>query len=143
MQFLMVLKIDADKVTPPSPELMGAVERFTEDSFKRGILIQTGGMASTAQTSSLRVSEGKVSVTDGPFAETKEQVGGYAIVDVRSKEEAIELATSFLQLHVDILGKGFAAESEIRVMYPVAGIAVKADHREECMAQIRQEIRVS
>ena len=61
-------------------------------------------------------------MTDGPFAETKEVVGGFAIVDVGSKDEAIEIAKGFWQLHVDVLGPSYEGGGEIRQMF----------HQEEC-----------
>ena len=83
--------MDADKAFQPSDELMRAIGTFTEEIAKSGRLVQTGGMASSAKVTRVRASGGKLTVTDGPFAEAKEQVGGYAIIEVGSREEAIEL----------------------------------------------------
>jgi len=69
-----------------------------------------------------------VLVTDGPFAETKEIVGGFAIVDASSKEEAIAIAKGFWQLHVDVLGPSYEGGGEIRQMF----------HQEECAPQHKQ-----
>jgi hypothetical protein len=63
------------------------------------------------------VSAGKTSVVDGPFAETKELVGGYAIFDLKSKEEAVRMGKDFMQLHADILGPSYEGELEIRPMF--------------------------
>jgi hypothetical protein len=67
----------------------------------------------------MTVANGTFTVTDGPFTEAKEAIGGYAIVEVGSKEEAIALSREFLQLHVDVLGPGYTGVSEIREMMGV------------------------
>ena len=119
MQFMMKMVMDADKAFAPSPELMSAIERFTEDAHKAGRLVQTGGMASSAKVTRIRAAGGKLAVIDGPFAESKEQVGGYAIVEVQSRAEALELGRQFMEIHLRILGPSFVAESEIQEMYPM------------------------
>jgi hypothetical protein len=73
----------------------------------------------------VRVSGGNVVVTDGPFVETKELVGGFAIVDAGSKEEAIAIAKRFWELHVEVLGPSYEGGGEIRQMF----------HLEECAPQ--------
>jgi hypothetical protein len=65
----------------------------------------------------LRLSNGQVTVTDGPFTEAKELVGGYAVMRLKSKEEAIEVGRRFMQIHAEILGPSYEGESEIREMY--------------------------
>ncbi len=119
MQFLMKMLMDADKAFQPSPELMAAIGRFTEESAKAGQLVQTGGMASSAKIATIRASGGILSVIDGPFTETKEQVGGYAIVEVTSREEALRLGRRFMEIHLEILGASFEAVSEIQEMFPM------------------------
>jgi hypothetical protein len=107
---------------PPDPRLLAAMPRLWEKMPKGGTLIGTGGLAPSSLGAMVSVAGGKVSVTDGPFAETKEIVGGYAIVDVSSKEEAIAIAKEFWQLHVDVLGPTYQGGGEIRQMF----------HQEEC-----------
>ena len=119
MQFMMKMLMDADKAFKPNAELMSAIGRFTDEIHKAGKLVQTGGMSSSAKVSRIRASGGKLTVTDGPFAETKEQVGGYAIVEVNSREEAIELGRRFMEIHMKILGPSFVADSEIQEMFPM------------------------
>ncbi len=63
------------------------------------------------------VGKGKMTVTDGPFAETKELIGGYAVLQANSKEEAIELGRQFMQIHIDVMGPGYEGELEIRQMF--------------------------
>ena len=119
MQFMMKMVMDADKAFQPSPELMQAIDRFTEETRRAGKLVQTGGMASSANVCSIRASGGKLTVVDGPFMESKEQVGGYAIVDVQSRDEAIELGRRFMEIHLKVLGPSFVAASEIQEMFPM------------------------
>jgi hypothetical protein len=125
MQFLMTVRSDA-KQTPPTPELMTAMQKLTEKTMKAGVMLQTGGMEKDTRVTNLSLSGGKVGVTDGPFVEAKEQVGGYALVEVKSREEALELAREFLEIHARIMGSSYAMESEIREMFPYAGIGIKA-----------------
>jgi hypothetical protein len=119
MQFMMKMLMDADKAFEPSPELMSAITNFTQEMAKAGKLVQTGGMVSSAKIIRISAKSGTLSVTDGPFAETKEQVGGYAIVEVGSREEATELGRRFMEIHLKILGPSFVADSEIQQMFPM------------------------
>jgi len=125
MQFMMKMLMDADKAFEPSAALVSAIGSFTDEVRRAGKLVQTGGMASSAKVSRIRASGGKLTVTDGPFAETKEQVGGYAIVEVNSREEAIELGRRFMEIHLQILGPLFVADSEIQEMFPMSADARK------------------
>jgi len=106
-----------DEGAPPDPRLMAAIGTLTEEMTKAGILVGTGGLMPSALGATARLSGGKVVITDGPFTEVKELIGGYAIVDVKSKEEALQLSRRFLQIHADILGPDYEADSEIRQMY--------------------------
>jgi hypothetical protein len=105
MRFL--LTFTADDNTPPSPEKMAALAKFGEDSAKAGILLDTGGILPSSKGARVRLAGSKFTVTDGPFPETKELIVGYAIVQVKSKEEAIEVARRFMK----VAGDG---EGEIR-----------------------------
>ena len=125
MQFLMTVKSDP-RQTPPTPELMAAMDKLTERTMKAGVMLQTGGMEADPRVTHLSLASGKVGVTDGPFAESKEQVGGYALVEVKSREEALELAREFLDVHARVMGPSYAMETEIREMFPFAGIGIKA-----------------
>ena len=71
----------------------------------------------SSQGARLRLAGGKLTVTDGPFAEAKELIGGYAIVQAKSKEEAIELGKNFLKVHEEVLGLSYEGECEVRQMY--------------------------
>ena len=80
---------------PPSPELMQEMGKFVQEAFDAGVLIATGGMAPTEQGVKIVNSGGKLTVTDGPFAEAKEIVGGWALMEAPTMEEAIEWAKRF------------------------------------------------
>jgi hypothetical protein len=119
MRFMMIVKAnkDSEAGTPPNPELMAAVAKLAEEATKRGVMVGAGGLLPSSQGARIRVSGGKTSVTDGPFAETKELVGGYAIFDLKSKAEAVQMGTRFMQLHGDILGPSYEGELEIRPLF--------------------------
>jgi len=118
---MMIVKStkDSEAGCAPNPELMAAIAKMAEAASKRGIMVGSGGLQPSSQGARIRVSKGKTSVLDGPFAETKELVGGYAIFDLKSKEEAIEMGTQFMQVHADILGPSYEGELEIRPMMDV------------------------
>jgi hypothetical protein len=124
MQFLMTVKSDP-RQPQPTPELMAAMDALTQKTMKAGVMLQTGGMENDGKVVHLSLSGGKVAPTDGPFAESKEVVGGYALVEVGSREEALRLAREFLEVHARIMGPEYAMVSEIREMFPYAGIGVK------------------
>lgn len=122
MKFMLIAKAtkDSEAGVPPDPRLMAAVGKLAEEWTKAGVLVGTGGLAPSSMGARTRLAGGKVTVTDGPFAETKELIGGYAIVQVKSKEEAIELAKKFWQVHAEILGPSYTAEGEIRQLFDPA-----------------------
>jgi hypothetical protein len=109
MRFMTIYKT-RETNAPPTPEHMAAMGAFIDELTKAGILIMTDGLQASAKGARVRQSEGKVTVIDGPFTETKELIAGFAIVNVKSKDEAIALTKRFLA----IAGDG---ESEIRQMY--------------------------
>ena len=114
MRFLMFIKHaeHAHPVAPPKP-LMGAMETFVSEGFKTGWLKETGGLQSTSESVRIRSRGGALTVTDGPFAETKEIIGGYAIVEAKSKDEALDIARRFMELH-RIHWPEFECEGEVR-----------------------------
>jgi len=97
MMFIMGSEHHRDQ-TPPQP-LMDAMDTFVKDGFKSGILVDTAGLQPTSKGTRIRSRKGKLTTTDGPFTETKEVIGGYAIVEVKTHEQAIDLATQFMELH--------------------------------------------
>jgi hypothetical protein len=109
MKFLSLYK-SAEKGVPPSQEEMTKMGKLVEDGMKAGWLVGTEGCLPSALGARVRFSNGKHTVTDGPFTEAKEVVGGFAILQVSSKEEAIKLAKDFLK----VVGDG---ECELRQIY--------------------------
>ena len=89
MRFMMIVK-HAEKQGPPPKQLMDAISKLAEEETKAGTMLGSGGLAPTAQGARVRLSGGKVTVTDGPFAETKELIAGFWMIQVKSKAEAIE-----------------------------------------------------
>jgi hypothetical protein len=118
MRFMMIVKADKnyEAGAPPPPELMAAVGKLSEEMIQAGVLLETGGLLPTSKGALINVKKGKLTVTDGPFSEAKEVIGGYAILQCKSKEEAIERARRFMQLHADVLGPAYEGELEIRQM---------------------------
>mgnify|MGYP001766018163 CR=1 FL=1 len=106
MRYMMLYK-PGKEVASPSRQEMNAVGKLMDEMAKAGKLLETGGLQPSAKGARVKISGGKFTVQDGPFAEEKNLVGGYAIVQANSKQEAIELAKRFLQA----TGEG---ESEIR-----------------------------
>lgn len=122
MRFMMIVKADGnyEEGRPPDPALLAAVGKLSEEMTRAGVLIQSGGLLPSSKGARVRVSGGRMTVTDGPFAETKELIGGFAILEAASKEEAIRLGREFMQLHVDVLGQSYEGTMEIRQMFDPA-----------------------
>jgi hypothetical protein len=125
MQFMVMVKADSDFEAgrPPNPELLGAIGKLSEDMMKAGVLLATGGLLPSAKGARVRSSGGKLSVTDGPFTETKELIGGYAIIQAQSRDEAIEFAKQFMAVHTRVLGPTYDGECEVRQMFDAADCA--------------------
>lgn len=96
MKFLLyTLGDDSKPAPPPSPAQLEEIGKLIEDTAKAGILLATGGLAPSATGTRITLSNGELTITDGPFAEAKELVGGWALIEVGSKAEAIEWAKRF------------------------------------------------
>ena len=108
MRYMLMFKSDQD-VVPPCQHL-AAMESFTDELTKSGVLLGSEGLRPTASGARVTRSGGKLAVVDGPFAEAKELVAGFALVEVPSKAAAIELAGRFLE----VAGEGSA---EIRELF--------------------------
>jgi hypothetical protein len=85
----------------PNPALMEAINKISEREIKAGRMIDNGGLMPVATGARVTVADRKLSVIDGPFVEAKEVIGGYAIFELRDKEEAVAMAREFMQLHAD------------------------------------------
>ena len=116
MKFISMVKT-AESGPPPTPELMAAIGTLAQELAQSGVLVEMGGLHHSAKGARMRLSRGAITVTDGPFTESKELVGGYAIFSVGSKADAIELGRKFLQVHSDVLGPQYAMELEIRELF--------------------------
>ena len=101
---------------PPPAALVDAIERLSEEMAKRGTLVSFGGLQPTSSGARMRVTNGKITTTDGPFTESKEVIGGFSIINVASKEEALEEARKFTELH-RVHWPTWEGEIEIRRMY--------------------------
>jgi hypothetical protein len=108
MRFLTLFK--PAKVAQPTPEMMAAMGQFIEETRKAGILLATDGILPGGKSARFRLSKGEFTATDGPFAEAKELIGGYAILQVKSMQELTEISRRFLA----IAGDG---ESEAHEMF--------------------------
>jgi hypothetical protein len=96
--------------------LLEAMGKFVERSLRDGTLVDTGGLLPSKDGVRVRLEGGKITVTDGPFSEAKEVIGGWAILQADSKAEAIRIATEFMELHQKYW-PGFDGESEVRPMF--------------------------
>jgi hypothetical protein len=110
MRFMMLYKPGVESDALPTQQEMETMGAFIGEMAREGVLLATDGLQPSKKGVRVKVSNGKFTVTDGPFTETKELVAGFAIVDARSREHAVELAKRFLA----IVGEG---ESEIRLMH--------------------------
>jgi hypothetical protein len=109
MRYLSVFKT-VERNTPPAPDEMARMGKLIEEGMKAGWLLGTEGCLPTSLGARVRSSNGKVTVTDGPFPESKEVVGGFALIKANSKAEAIRLTKDFLK----VAGDG---ECELRQLY--------------------------
>jgi hypothetical protein len=109
MRYLFIYRPGEDSDARPTPKQIEEMTAFIGDAFKTGKLIATDGLMASKHGALVSINNGKIAVTDGPFTETKEIIGGYAIMNLGSKEEAVEEAKKFLKL----MGRG---TSEVRRM---------------------------
>lgn len=101
MRFLSMIRVDENSGQVPSEQLMTDMGKLIEDMTRKGVLIRTAGLRPTAEGARVRLRHGKLSTVDGPFTETKEVIGGFAIIEAGSMQEAIELTKQFLKIHGD------------------------------------------
>ncbi|HEV8304751.1 MAG TPA: YciI family protein [Gemmatimonadales bacterium] len=114
MKYLMLIKHAESYRSQPIPQgLLDAMGEFVAEGFKSGAIKDTAGLKATAEGFRVRSSGGKLKVTDGPFTEAKEIVGGYALLEVKSKEEALSTARQFMELH-RVHWPAFEGECEVR-----------------------------
>jgi hypothetical protein len=117
----MVKSSENYRLGAPPQALMDAINELGQEMTKAGTMVDMGGLLPTAMGAyRVRQSRGKLSVTDGPFSETKEVIGGYAVFDVQSKEEAMELTMRFMELHLKHWPE-WEGETEVRQMFEGPG----------------------
>ncbi len=114
MRYLMLIRIDpaTAPTVGPDPSLEEDMGNLIEEMTKAGVLLDTNGLRPLEEGTRVRLAEGKTTVVDGPFTESKEIIGGYLLLQTRSQEEAVEWASRFLRLH----GPKWTMELEIRAL---------------------------
>ena len=116
MKFMLNAFADksSESGAPVDPALVAAIEKLALELSEAGVLLAMGGLAPTSRGARIRLSGGKVTVTDGPFTESKEIIGGAWIVDVKSKEAAIEVAKRVWQIFGEVYGPSYEGAGEVR-----------------------------
>lgn len=101
MKFMTLVKTSSTSkaTTGPTQELMTGIMQMGMEAMQAGVMVENGGLLPIEFGASVSLAEGEVTVTDGPYSEAKEWVGGYAVYNVASKQEAVEWAVRFLELH--------------------------------------------
>lgn len=127
MRFMTLVK-SAENSGPPAKELMDAIAKLGQETARSGAMIDTGGLAPTAMGARVCLRGGRLTVIDGPFTESKEVVGGYAVFELKSKQEAIEGALRFMELHKEHW-PGWEGETEIRPMFGPEDFGPRAKER--------------
>jgi hypothetical protein len=116
MRHLVLIKHSEDlRNLPFPPGLDAAMGTFIGDAMKKGILLDTAGLKPTAEGARVRSENRKLQVTDGPFTESKEIIGGYAMIEAKSRAEAIDFASQFMELH-RVHWPEFVGECEVRAL---------------------------
>lgn len=110
MRFLSMIRINENSSKQPSEQLMADMGRLIQELTESGVLLDTAGLRPTSEGVRVKLQGGKTSVIDGPFTETKEVIGGYAMLKADSMEEAIEVTRRFLLVH----GDGWDLDCEVR-----------------------------
>jgi hypothetical protein len=110
MRFLSMVRIDEKTGQKPSERLMNEMGKLIDEMIREGSLVRTAGLRPTREGVRVRSNHGKLSVTEGPFTETKEVIGGFAVIEASSLQHAIELTERFLATH----GDEWNVECEVR-----------------------------
>jgi hypothetical protein len=118
MQFLMLIKIannaDYEAGKPPPAALEAAMGQLIGEWSAAGAMVSAAGLRPPSQGARVRLGAGKVSVSDGPFTEAKEVIGGFFILEAQDKAKAVELTRRFVEVHGQVLGERFVLECEVR-----------------------------
>jgi len=110
MRFLSMIRVDERTGQVPSEQLMEDMGKLMDEMTTAGVLVRTAGLRPSAEGRRVRLRKGQISTIDGPFSETKEVIGGFAILEAPSMQAAIELTERFLRVH----GDAWEIECEVR-----------------------------
>jgi len=110
MRFLSMVRVNENAGVEVTPKLMEDMGKLMDEMTRAGILIDTAGLRPTSEGKRVRLSKGQTMVSDGPFTESKEVIGGYALIEAGSMDEAIEITKRFLHVH----GDEWEVECEVR-----------------------------
>jgi hypothetical protein len=119
MRYITFVKM-AEDIGDPPPELVEAMGKELAQAFADGTMIEAGGLSGMRDSVEIRLADGTITQTEGPYAEGKEVAGGYAITEVRSPEEAVEGARRVIELHQEHW-PGWEGAVEVRQMFSNAG----------------------
>ena len=112
MRYLSMIRLDEKTAGKPSERLMDEMGKLIEEMTRDGTLVSTAGLRPTAEGKRVRWNRGQLSMTDGPFLETKEIIGGFAVLEAKSMDHASEITKKFLSIH----GDEWNVECEVRQM---------------------------
>jgi hypothetical protein len=115
MRFMTLVK-SAENQGPPPQALIDAIGKLGAEALQNGTMVEMGGLCSSADATRVRLASGKLTITDGPFTEAKEVIGGYAVFEFKTKAEAVEAAREFMELHRKHF-PGWEGETEVRQVF--------------------------
>jgi hypothetical protein len=113
MKFMFIVK--SEHRIAPSPRLLEEMQKLVKREIEAGRLLENGGLMPNAEIAQVRIADGRLHVIDGPYAETKEVIGGFAVFELKDKEEAVASAVECMQLHKDYL-PGWEGTCEVRAI---------------------------
>jgi hypothetical protein len=128
MRFLSMIRVNENSDLVPSEQLMADMGKLMQEMTEAGVLLDTAGLRPTSEGARIRLARGKLSVTDGPFSESKEVIGGFALFEAASREEAIKWAKRFLEVH----GDEWDIECEVRELDNGACVPSEAEQAAHC-----------
>jgi hypothetical protein len=128
----MTIVKSAERFGFPPPELIEAVEKLRLEAVDQGVMLDTGGLAPSATGKSVRLRNGQLSVIDGPFTESKEVVGGFAVFELDSLDEAVNWTRRFMELHTQHW-PAWEGTTEVRQMFVA----------QECTEHQREPVQAS
>jgi len=114
MRYMTLIKHPGDyDVSKVPPSLFVAMDEFIDEQIKSGMFLQGAGLQPLSKATRVRLSGGKITISDGPFSEAKEVVGGYSLIEASTHAEAVEMTTKFMELH-RVHWPEFEGEAELR-----------------------------